>query len=67
MAVQVTNGSLPDKVLPASSPIGHAAATPIKHIIVCCRRTTLFPQFTLCANYFCGMLSETYPNLLVLY
>ena len=27
----------------------------------------LFPQFTLCANYFCGVLSETYPNRLVLY
>jgi phospholipase C len=28
---------------------------------------SLFPQFTLCANYFCGVLSETYPNHLVLY
>jgi phospholipase C len=28
---------------------------------------SLFPQFTLCANYFCGVLSETYPNRLVLY
>jgi hypothetical protein len=28
---------------------------------------SLFPQFTLCANYFCGALSETYPNRLVLY
>ena len=31
------------------------------------RRDSLFPQFTLCANYFCGMLSETFPNRLVLY
>ena len=28
---------------------------------------SLFPQFTLCANYFCDALSETYPNRLVLY
>jgi phospholipase C len=28
---------------------------------------SLFPQFTLCANYFCGILTETYPNRLVLY
>jgi hypothetical protein len=28
---------------------------------------SLFPQSTLCANYFCGVLSETYPNRLVLY
>jgi phospholipase C len=28
---------------------------------------SLFPQFALCANYFCGMLTETYPNRLVLY
>jgi phospholipase C len=28
---------------------------------------SLFSQFTLCANYFCGVLSETYPNRLVLY
>jgi len=27
---------------------------------------SLFPQFTLCANYFRGVLSETYPNRLVL-
>jgi len=28
---------------------------------------SLLPQFTLCANYFCGILSDTYPNRLVLY
>lgn len=28
---------------------------------------SLFPSFTLCANYFCGALTETYPNRLVLY
>jgi phospholipase C len=28
---------------------------------------SLFPQYALCANYFCGVLSETYPNRLVLY
>ncbi len=28
---------------------------------------SLFPDFTLCANYFCGVLSETFPNRLVLY
>jgi len=28
---------------------------------------SLFPKYTLCANYFCGVLSETYPNRLVLY
>jgi phospholipase C len=28
---------------------------------------SLFSQYTLCANYFCGVLSETYPNRLVLY
>src|SRR5262249_49016689 len=28
---------------------------------------SLFPQFTPCANYSCGVLSETYPNRLVLY
>ena len=28
---------------------------------------SLFSQFTLCANYFCGALTETYPNRLVLY
>jgi phospholipase C len=28
---------------------------------------SLFPQFTLCANYFCGVLSKTYPNRLVPY
>ena len=28
---------------------------------------SLFPSSALCANYFCGVLSETYPNRLVLY
>jgi phospholipase C len=28
---------------------------------------SLFPSFTLCANYFCGALTETFPNRLVLY
>ena len=28
---------------------------------------SLFPKYTLCANYSCGVLSETYPNRLVLY
>jgi phospholipase C len=28
---------------------------------------SLFPQYALCANYCCGVLSETYPNRLVLY
>ena len=28
---------------------------------------SLLPQYALCANYFCGMLTETYPNRLVLY
>jgi phospholipase C len=28
---------------------------------------SLVSQFTLCANYFCGILTETYPNRLVLY
>jgi phospholipase C len=28
---------------------------------------SLLPSFTLCANYFCGVLTETYPNRLVLY
>ena len=28
---------------------------------------SLFPDYTLCANYFCGMLTDTYPNRLVLY
>jgi phospholipase C len=28
---------------------------------------SLLPDYTLCANYFCGMLSDTYPNRLVLY
>lgn len=28
---------------------------------------SLLPQFTLCANYFCGVLSSTSPNRLVLY
>ncbi|HEV2374271.1 MAG TPA: alkaline phosphatase family protein [Streptosporangiaceae bacterium] len=28
---------------------------------------SLFPKYTLCANYFCGVLSMTYPNRLVLY
>lgn len=28
---------------------------------------SLFPKYALCANYFCGVLSETYPNRLVLY
>jgi phospholipase C len=28
---------------------------------------SLLPNFALCANYFCGVLSETYPNRLVLY
>ena len=28
---------------------------------------SLFGKFALCANYFCGVLSETYPNRLVLY
>ena len=28
---------------------------------------SLFPDYTLCANYFCGCLTETYPNRLVLY
>jgi phospholipase C len=28
---------------------------------------SLLPNNTLCANYFCGVLSETYPNRLVLY
>jgi phospholipase C len=28
---------------------------------------SLLPNFTLCANYFCGALTETYPNRLVLY
>lgn len=28
---------------------------------------SLLPKFTLSANYFCGVLSETYPNRLVLY
>ena len=28
---------------------------------------SLLPKYTLAANYFCGVLSETYPNRLVLY
>ena len=28
---------------------------------------SLFPKYALCANYYCGVLSETYPNRLVLY
>ena len=28
---------------------------------------SLFPAYALCANYFCGMLSDTYPNRLMLY
>ncbi|HUB40938.1 MAG TPA: alkaline phosphatase family protein [Streptosporangiaceae bacterium] len=28
---------------------------------------SLLPDYTLCANYFCGMLTDTYPNRLVLY
>jgi phospholipase C len=28
---------------------------------------SLFSDYTLCANYFCGMLTDTYPNRLVLY
>ncbi len=28
---------------------------------------SLLPKYTLCANYSCGVLSETYPNRLVLY
>jgi phospholipase C len=28
---------------------------------------SLFPSYALCANYFCGCLTETYPNRLVLY
>jgi phospholipase C len=28
---------------------------------------SLFPNYTLCANYFCGALTDTYPNRLVLY
>jgi phospholipase C len=28
---------------------------------------SLLPKYTLCANYFCGVLSDTYPNRLVLY
>ena len=28
---------------------------------------SLFPDYALCANYFCGVLTETYPNRLVLY
>ena len=28
---------------------------------------SLLSQFTLCVNYFCGVLSETYPNRLVLF
>jgi phospholipase C len=28
---------------------------------------SLLPNVTLCANYFCGVLSDTYPNRLVLY
>jgi phospholipase C len=28
---------------------------------------SLFPKYALCANYSCGVLSETYPNRLVLY
>jgi phospholipase C len=28
---------------------------------------SLLPNYTLCANYFCGCLTETYPNRLVLY
>ncbi len=28
---------------------------------------SLLPSVTLCANYFCGVLSDTYPNRLVLY
>jgi phospholipase C len=28
---------------------------------------SLLAQYTLCANYFCGCLTETYPNRLVLY
>jgi phospholipase C len=28
---------------------------------------SLFPEFAVCANYFCGVLSETKPNRLVLY
>lgn len=28
---------------------------------------SLLAQYTLCANYFCGALTETYPNRLVLY
>ena len=28
---------------------------------------SLLPQFTLCAEYFCGVLSETLPNRMVLY
>jgi phospholipase C len=28
---------------------------------------SLLPQYALCANYFCGVLTETYPNRLVLY
>jgi phospholipase C len=28
---------------------------------------SLLPDYTLCANYFCGILTDTYPNRLVLY
>jgi phospholipase C len=28
---------------------------------------SLLPDYTLCANYFCGCLTDTYPNRLVLY
>jgi phospholipase C len=28
---------------------------------------SLIPQYTLCANYFCGMLSDTQPNRMILY
>ncbi len=28
---------------------------------------SLLPKYTVCANYFCGMLSDTYPNRLILY
>jgi phospholipase C len=28
---------------------------------------SLLPQYTICANYFCGVLGETHPNRLVLY
>jgi phospholipase C len=28
---------------------------------------SLLPDYTLCANYFCGQLGETYPNRLILY